>query len=75
MKKIQESPSSIGWGGSINISQLFIFVFIASESAAGNETDVPSIGQSAIINNEKIALDSSSDTSFASDDGNVLVIL
>ena len=59
----------------LNISQLFIFVFIASESAAGNETDVPSVGQSTSITNVKFASDSGSDTSLASDDGNVLVIL
>ena len=58
----------------LNISQLFIFVFIASESVAGNETDLPSVGQSASINNEKLALDSSSDTSSASNGCNALVI-
>lgn len=53
---------------------MFIVLFFASASAPGNETDVPSVGQSTGITYKKFALDSSSDTSYASNDSNALVI-
>ncbi|WP_407423189.1 hypothetical protein [Methanobrevibacter sp.] len=42
---------------------MFIFAFIASASAPGNETGILSVGQSTSITNEKIASNSSSDAS------------